>query len=54
MIVGDRGLSAAVGGSNRPFRKMLKAEDHAFIRAGHGIFTGIKVEDRKKKKTEPA
>ena len=44
MIVGDRGLS----------RKMLKAEDHAFIRAGHGIFTGIKVEDRKKKKSEPA
>jgi len=29
--------------------KKLKAEGHAFVSAGHGIFTGIKVDGWKEK-----
>lgn len=49
-IVGDRGAVRGDKMIEMDVQKAkLEAEGHTFIDAGHGIFTGIKVEDWKKK-----
>ena len=49
-VVTDRGAVRADASCSKELREeMLKAEGHAFVPAGHGIFTGIKVADYKSK-----